>query len=108
VQKHVGHVHHERRLHRLMMKDELRVFEAEHASLLSESSMHSDNRSTSSSLTAATLAASRSAVGSVALATASVGPGNNSGRSIDEAPNLHVTLASSLPAQVCLLWLLSP
>lgn len=115
LQKHVGHVHHERRLHRLMMKDELRVFEIEHAHLVnpqaglgpgdSALTTTSDMRhSSSGTLTTATLAASRSMMGSMPLSSASLGVGNNSGRSArdEELPNVHVTLASAIPSQVCL------
>lgn len=113
LQKHVGHVHHERRLHRLMMKDELRVFEGEFSKFNPPSLPSSDaaiqptsdgRMSSSGSLTAATIAASRSIPGSMTLSSARGGPGNNSGRSgtgkDEDMANVHVTLASSEPSQV--------
>lgn len=108
LQKHVGHVHHERRLHRLMMKDELRLFEEDHASEQGPTESACDGRTSSSgTLTAASISASRSVVGCMALASASSGPGNSSGRfggKEEELPNVHVTLEDANPSQVCLQW----
>ena len=90
------------------MKDELRMFEEEHAQAPlapTEPAMagNSEGPMSSGTLTTASTAASRSAVSSQTLSSSSAGPGNNSGRlrgSDEEVPNVHVTLAAAEPSQV--------